>query len=146
MPISLIPKPVMKLPNVWRARRAMGMALDMPVPQMPVRTLDTSRGFLSWASSSSLKCVSNPWIIVAFSLTMRSTHASASKVSVSTWRAPLIIDMSAPQMKPKAWKSGRYMRITSSTVTPMRSPMSDVLRTMRWSCTAPLGKPVVPDV
>ena len=47
MPTSLIPKPVMRLPNVCRARRAMGMALDMPVPQMPVRTLDTSRGLPS---------------------------------------------------------------------------------------------------
>ena len=28
--------------------------------------------------------------------------ASPSKVSVSTWRAPVISDMSAPQMKPKA--------------------------------------------
>ena len=102
MPISLIPKPVMKLPNVRRARRATGMALAMPVPQMPVRALDTSRGFLSWALRSSVKCVSNPWIIVARSLAMSSTQASPSKVSVSTWRAPLIIDMRAPQMKPKA--------------------------------------------
>ena len=52
MPTSLIPNPVMRLPNVFRARRAIGMELDMPVPQMPVRTLDTSRGLRSWASSS----------------------------------------------------------------------------------------------
>ena len=85
-------------------------------------------------------------MIVACSLAIRSRHSPPSKVSVSTWRAPLIIDMSGPSMKPKAWKSGRYMRITSLTVMPMRSPWSQAFRIMRWLCTAPLGKPVVPDV
>ena len=90
--------------------------------------------------------MSNPWIIVAFSRAMSSTHSSPSKVSVSTWRAPRIIDISAPWMKPKMWKRGKYMRITSAAVTPMRSPWSQVLRMMRWLCTAPFGKPVVPEV
>jgi len=85
-------------------------------------------------------------MIVARSLAMRSRHSPGSKVSVSTWRAPRTIDMSGPSMKPKAWKRGRYMRMTSSTVRPMRSPWSQALRIIRWLCTAPLGNPVVPEV
>ena len=142
-----MPKPETSGPKTSRARRAMAVELGMPAAQMPVRTLDMSRGARSCASISSLKCVSKPWSTRG-PLARRSGRGSppGRSVSVRTWRAPLTIEMSRPSEKPKRWKSGRYIMMTSRAVMARRKARSVTLRTMRWQCIAPLGKPVVPEV
>ena len=77
---------------------------------------------------------------------MRSEALAGSKVSVSTWRAPLIIDMSGPADEAEGVKERQVHDDHVVAVTPMRKAMSTCCGSMRWSCIAPLGKPVVPDV
>ena len=59
---------------------------------------------------------------------------------------PVTIDIRGPSVKPNAWKSGRYIMITSAGVIAMRKARSVALRMIAWSCIAPFGNPVVPDV
>ena len=68
---------------------------------MPVRMRASGRGERSSASSRSLKWVSKPSRIVGRSRSIRPRISSGSKVSVSTCRAPVTIDMSIPSENPK---------------------------------------------
>ena len=70
-----------------------------------------------------------------------------SNASTSTCVARFETEPSTQQTQPPVWNSGMVVMKTSPGSMPIRSLVSAPLLTSpRWCSSAPLGKPVVPDV
>ena len=80
--------------------------------------------------------------------TIASIAASASKTGNSTIAAPRRTARLSTALCPKAWNSGSPPRTTSSARSSTESSsVALTCSTMaRWEPTAPLGRPVVPEV
>ena len=92
--------------------------------------------------------VGTPCMIVTRSFSMTSMAAAGSNRGMSASDAPAIVAALRPTTRPKTWKSGRQPMTTSSDVISWITVAERVaLRWMlRWVSSAPLGRPVVPEV
>ena len=92
--------------------------------------------------------VGTPCMIVTCSFSMTSIAAAGSKRGMRASEAPAMVAALRPTTRPKTWNSGRQPMMTSSGVICwMTSAERSALRWMlRWVSSAPLGRPVVPEV
>ncbi len=73
--------------------------------------------------------------------------ASSSKRSNTRAEAPAASVPNSPAQRPCTWKSGRQSTRRSSAVQSQAASSDETPATREpWVCTAPFGRPVVPDV
>ena len=92
--------------------------------------------------------VGTPCMIVTRSFSMTSIAACGSKRGIRASEAPEIVAALSPTTSPKTWNSGRQpMTMSSEVIVWMTWAERSALRWMLlWVSSAPLGRPVVPEV
>ncbi len=115
-------------------------------PEMHIRRVETSAPDGCWSSAAYM--VGTPSKTVARSRATASRTAPGSNRGIRTREAPLRTAALMVQICPKMWNSGRQPTTTSSGVIRwISTPLTSVLcRRPAWVRTAPLGRPVVPEV
>ena len=92
--------------------------------------------------------VGTPCMIVTCSFSITSMAAAGSKRGMRARLAPAIVAALRPTTRPKTWNSGRQpMTMSSGVISWIDVAERSALRLMLlWVSSAPLGRPVVPEV
>jgi hypothetical protein len=134
-------------PNLSSKERMTSSGIAEP-PEAQVRRLEASMpSELGWLRMAAY-IVGTPCMIVTRSFSMTSMAAAGSNRGMSARDAPATVAALRPTTSPNTWKSGRQPITTSSGVISWITWAERVaLRWMlRWVSSAPLGRPVVPEV
>src|SRR5262249_54440170 len=117
-------------------------------PETPTRRVETSQRGRSGQARRATYIVGTPSKTVTRPRAINSSAFSGVNRDTRVRRAPTRTAVLRPQVWPKEWNSGRPPKMTSSGPTWTRSvAVTSTLDTrLAWVSSAPLGRPVVPDV
>ena len=116
-------------------------------PDTHSRRLLTSYSPASGCASSAEYIVGTPSNTLTRSRWMISSAVPASKRAISDRHAPAAIAALSAHVCPNAWNSGSAPRSTSSGPREKMPVIASTLRRrLAWVSSAPLGRPVVPEV
>src|SRR5258708_504572 len=122
----------------------------LPICEPPLITLlneERSYWLKSGCCMIAINMVGTPPSMVQRSLLITCKALSGSKAMRGCSVAPAPSAARIPNTQPPAWKKGMAVQRWSSQVMPQqRAKMAPLLRIARCDWTAPLGKPVVPEV
>jgi hypothetical protein len=79
---------------------------------------------------------------------MAASTPGGVKGSTMATRAPARMGASSAPLTPKEWDRGRVASTQSAAVSPITGPAQDTsaASSAAWESTAPLGRPVLPEV
>ncbi len=133
-------------PYSWRTRRtSSGCTIDPPL--MASFTEETSRRCAAWASSMAVSMVGTHMRVSTRSASMRAFILEPSNCRARMMRQPNCTGPRVLMEQPAVWNIGmQFSTVQSGVISPRSKIRRALLVRPRWVNTAPLGKPVVPEV
>ena len=117
-------------------------------PETAIRSEPTSERVNPGPSRMRLNIVATAGKTVTLSRRIEASAASGEKRSSRVTEAPVLSGARSAPFSPNEWERGSAARTTSSGVSAMTGSAHDRLAEASAACpmTAPLGRPVLPDV